>query len=82
MRPLSILNPKFKYINAVSTDIRKTFRRARKEMATQKEATDRILRTSFPGIYFPIPETVDEIEFAECQRLMHQDLATSYPWKS
>lgn len=28
----SILDPRFKYVNSVSTDIRKTFRRARKEM--------------------------------------------------
>lgn len=81
MRATSILDPKFKYTNAVSTDIRKTFRRARKEMTVQKESIDRILKTSFPGIYFPIPESVDEIEFAECQRLMHQDLDNNYPWE-
>ena len=80
MRATSILDPKFKYVNAAATDIRKTFRRARKEMAMQKEATDRILRTTFPGIYFPISESIDEIEFAECQRLMHQDMDTAYPW--
>lgn len=32
MQSKSLLDPKFKYTNAVSTDIRKTFRRARKEM--------------------------------------------------
>lgn len=80
MRATSILDPKFKYINSVSTDIRKTFRRARKEMAMQKEATDRILRTSFPGIYFPIPDSVDDIEYDQCLKLMHQDVEYQYPW--
>lgn len=80
MRALSILDPKFKYTPSVKTDIRKTFRRARKEMV-QKEALDRILTTSFPGIYFPIPETVDEIEYAQCMKLMHQDLEHQYPWE-
>ena len=80
MRATSILDPKFKYVNSVSTDIRKTFRRARKEMTVQKDATNRILRTSFPGMYFPIPETVDEIEYAECLNLMHQDFDNQYPW--
>lgn len=69
----SILDPRFKYVNSVSTDIRKTFRRVRKEMAKPT--------SSFPGIYFPIPENVDEMEFAECQRLMHQDLEHAYPWE-
>lgn len=82
MKTLSILDPKFKYTNSAATDIRKTFRRAKQEMKRMEEAKNNILKTSFPGIYFPIPETVDEIEFAECQRLMHQDLANNYPWEN
>lgn len=80
MRATSILDPRFKYINASKTDIRKTFRRARKEIEIQKEATDSILRTSFPGLYFPIPENVSDIEYKECLKLMHQDLEHQYPW--
>ncbi len=33
---MSILDPKFKYISAASTDIRKTFARARKAIADQQ----------------------------------------------
>lgn len=35
--PKSILDPTFKYIPAVATDIRKTFARARKEMGQQQQ---------------------------------------------
>lgn len=82
MRATSILDPKFKYTNAVSTDIRKTFRRAKKDMKRMEEAKQNILKTSFPGLYFPIPGSIDEIEFAECQRLMHQDMDSAYPWEN
>lgn len=80
MRATSILNPRFKYVNAVSTDIRKTFRRARKEMKMQKDATENILRTTFPGIYFPLPSNIDDIEYQQCLKLMHQDVENQYPW--
>ena len=70
-----ILNPQFKYTPACSTDIRKTFARARKEIAIHNT-----VRSAFPGIYFPIPESIDEIELAECERLMHQDLDQNDVW--
>lgn len=35
MKPKSLLDPAFEYVPAVSTDIRKTFARARKEQARE-----------------------------------------------
>lgn len=37
---MNILDPKFKYVNAASTDIRKTFARARREQMKAKEAAE------------------------------------------
>jgi hypothetical protein len=36
----SLLDPKFKYTPAAATDIRKTFARARREMAEQQKAAE------------------------------------------
>lgn len=44
----SILDPKFEYVPAVKTDIRKTFERARQEMAAQRQATLALARTAHP----------------------------------
>jgi len=38
----SILDPKFKYVPAAATDIRKTFARVRKEIAEQKKAEEQV----------------------------------------
>jgi hypothetical protein len=35
---VNILNPKFKYVPAAATDIRKTFAKARREMEAKKQA--------------------------------------------
>jgi hypothetical protein len=37
VKPKSILDPKFRYVNAVSTDIRKTFARVRREQLTKNQ---------------------------------------------
>ena len=34
----SVLDPKFKYRNAISTDVRKTFERARREQQLQQQS--------------------------------------------
>lgn len=34
-KPTSLLDPRFKYVPAASTDIRKTFERVRREMAAK-----------------------------------------------
>lgn len=75
MNAKHILDPQFKYTPAAATDIRKTFDRVRQQMQLQK-----IVRTSFPEIYFPTPESIDEIEIAESYRLMHQDLDQHDVW--
>jgi hypothetical protein len=38
----SILDPKFRYVPAAATDIRKTFARVRREMADQKKTDERL----------------------------------------
>lgn len=76
MQHKHILDPQFQYVNAASTDIRKTFDRVRKELAIKK-----VVRSALSTeMYFPIPESVDEQEFAECMRLMHQDLDQNDVW--
>jgi hypothetical protein len=72
---MNILDKRFVYTPAAQTDIRKTFERARQQLQIKN-----ILKTSFPEIYFPIPESIDEIEIAEGYRLMHQDVEQEYPW--
>lgn len=72
---MHILDPNFKYTNAAATDIRKTFERARQQLQINK-----VLKAGFPEFYFPIPETLDEQEYAESLRLMHQDMDQNCPW--
>lgn len=62
MQSKTLLNPKFKYINAASTDIRKTFRRARKEMVQS---------------IYPADVQVDEQELIECMHIMRTDMPRS-----
>jgi hypothetical protein len=62
MQSNSLLDPKFRYINAASTDIRKTFRRARKQMEQS---------------IYPADVQVDEQELIECMHIMRTDMPRS-----
>lgn len=49
---MNILDPRFKYVNSVSTDVRKTFARVRKQAreATREVATGPALTSSAPKL--------------------------------
>lgn len=72
---MHILDRSFVYTPAAKTDIRRTFEKARQQLG---KSTNRHAITA--QLYFPIPESVSEQEFAESMRLMHQDLDQDYPW--
>lgn len=45
---MNILNPKFRYTNSSSTDLRKTFARVRREIEARKKAEEQAAKSVTP----------------------------------
>jgi len=77
MQP-SILDPRFKYVPSAKTNIAKTFKRIKRELASNYISN--VDNASQIHISSAMLGAADEDELVECQRLLRDDMFFNYPY--
>lgn len=77
---LSILDPSFKYVPAAKTNIAKTFKRVKRELASNCiRNVDNASQMHIPSEMLIVSD-MDEDELVECQHLLRADMFFNYPY--